>query len=274
MTFSQRQGLEPVDSVIETKSMSTQLKSALWNCLYFHIWGNEHFLNPNAQTRFTIRPFAERFFDEHLVQPIDSIPKSLQNTYSFIKETYFSASWNKTYEFLEWVLNSGWSSVRLKNDVNAALTKHLSGYRFIEGKFAPITNEEEISSIKSAISHESQQGASKNIQKALDHLSDFENPDYPNSIKESISAVESTLRNLTRKPTASLGDAIKELDKTNELHTALKKGFLNLYGYTSDEGGIRHGSLETENLDANDAIFFLVICSAFVNYLVSKYSTT
>ncbi|WGS63939.1 hypothetical protein [Marinitoga aeolica] len=47
-----------------------------------------------------------------------------------------------------------------------------------------------------------------------------------------------------------------------------------LYGYTSDEKGIRHALLEGEstNISFDEAKFMLVSCSAYVNYLIEKVS--
>lgn len=55
------------------------------------------------------------------------------------------------------------------------------------------------------------------------------------------------------------------------MHKALKNAFSNLYGYTSDTGGIRH-ALSEDNLEVTmeDAKFMLVSCSAFINYLKTK----
>jgi hypothetical protein len=64
------------------------------------------------------------------------------------------------------------------------------------------------------------------------------------------------------------------LEKEIVLHSALKKAFNNLYGYTSDAKGIRHALLEEAELYPEDAKFMLISCSAFVNYLVSKISKT
>ena len=101
-------------------------------------------------------------------------------------------------------------------------------------------------------------------------VSNRNNPDYRNSIKESISAVESACRLIGGGKT--LADALKRIRDRIGLHPALEKGFSALYGYTSDEGGIRHALLEESTLDATDARFMLVACSAFVNFLVSKAS--
>jgi hypothetical protein len=104
----------------------------------------------------------------------------------------------------------------------------------------------------------------------LELLSNRKNPDYRNSIKESISAVESMAKTITQKPKADLEEALRILERSGKIHGALKAGFSKLYGYTSDEGGIRHAMMEEPDLSSSDAQFFLVSCSAFTNYLKSK----
>lgn len=103
-------------------------------------------------------------------------------------------------------------------------------------------------------------------------LSDRKNPDYRNSIKESISAVETICRRISENPNATLGDALNELVKGGKIkfHGALLNAFKSLYGYTNDADGIRHSLMEEESLDQEDAIFMLTSCSSFVNYLTVK----
>ena len=51
----------------------------------------------------------------------------------------------------------------------------------------------------------------------------------------------------------------------------LEEAFNKLYGYTSNEGGIRHALSEGDTPPTfDDAKYMLVSCSAFVNYLISK----
>jgi hypothetical protein len=104
-------------------------------------------------------------------------------------------------------------------------------------------------------------------------LSDRSAPDHRNSIKESISAVESLCKNLTSDPTATLGQALKPLEDKGIIHPALKSALAKLYGYTSDSGGIRHAMLDEPCLTFSDSKFMLVVCTAFANYLVAKVKT-
>ncbi len=70
-----------------------------------------------------------------------------------------------------------------------------------------------------------------------------------------------------------LPDALKLLEKENGLHPALKEGFIRLYGYTSDEKGIRHALLESDNKDVgvDEALFMFSACAAFVSFLARKF---
>ncbi len=91
------------------------------------------------------------------------------------------------------------------------------------------------------------------------------------SIQCSISAVESQCCILLGDERATLGEALRHLEREGiGLHGALKEAFVKLYGFTSDAGGIRHGSIQPSDVDQDIAKFMLVTCSAFVNYLISK----
>jgi hypothetical protein len=69
----------------------------------------------------------------------------------------------------------------------------------------------------------------------------------------------------------TLGDALKQLEKRGmRLHPALKEAFLKLYGFASNEAGVRHGTSKPSDVDQSLANFMLVTCSAFVNYLIAN----
>lgn len=51
----------------------------------------------------------------------------------------------------------------------------------------------------------------------------------------------------------------------------MKKAFSSLYGYTSDDAGIRHALTDNDrNVDFHEAKFMLVTCSSFINFLKSR----
>jgi hypothetical protein len=124
--------------------------------------------------------------------------------------------------------------------------------------------------IEKALEDKDFPGVATHLRRALELLSDRESPDYRNSIKESISAVESLAKTITGNPKATLGQALNVIERERKIHPSLLEAFSKLYGYTSDEGGIRHAMLEDPNITVSDAKFFLMSCTSFINYMKSK----
>jgi hypothetical protein len=69
-----------------------------------------------------------------------------------------------------------------------------------------------------------------------------------------------------------LSEALKKIKERGavSLHPALLGAFEKLYGYSSDAEGIRHALMDEPNLTLDDAMFMLVACSAFINYIQAK----
>jgi hypothetical protein len=149
----------------------------------------------------------------------------------------------------------------------------MSAYRFVNGVISPIINAQEIAEIGEAINNEpftAYKLVNMHLKNALEKFSDRTKPDYRNSIKESISAVEALVKILTNEEASTLGYALKALKSQINIHTALEQGFTKIYGYTSDADGIRHALTQESNCSFEDAKYMLVSCSAFINYLIAK----
>ncbi|CUQ67016.1 AbiJ-NTD4 domain-containing protein [Candidatus Nitrospira inopinata] len=269
-TFSQRKGLKPVSEVIQVTWMSEELRNSLWNALDTALWSSENFVwRQHGEPH--IEPFSRSLWFHYFKKPIDSRPDQNDEILGEIRRYFFACEWYEVYDFLEFVVaDFARSKPRLAEYLNSILGRDLSGYRFISGTLVDITNEQEVQLLDEALADTRFVGVSAHLKRSLELLADRDNPDYRNSIKESISAVESMARIMTDNSKATLADALKVLEKSGRLHPALKEGFLRLYGYTSDEQGIRHAMLDEPNLTSADAKFFLLSCTSFVNYLKSQ----
>lgn len=268
MKFSERIGLFQVDTSLQTHEINDNLRNSLWNVLDVFIWSRERFLwvqYGNAD----IEDFSKSLWFHYFKKPIDTRPDSTYDILEAIRRYYFKCNWYEVYEFIEFVLLE-MKNKRLNSAINIMLERELSGYRFIETAFVPVTDEIEVEAVQKALTEGPFSGVRAHLQQALQHLARHDTPDYRNSIKESISAVESMAREVTGNPKATLGDALAILEKDGKLHPALKRGFAAIYGYTSDEEGIRHAMLDEPQLSVSDAKFFLVSCATFINYLKSK----
>ena len=149
------------------------------------------------------------------------------------------------------------------NRINSIFVNENVNYKIINGLITDIVGKEEINSINETINN-SDKVVSNHFKKALELL--YKTKDYDNSIKESITAVESICQIITGNNKATLGDGLKELKE--DIHPALKTAFEKLYGYTSDANGIRHANgIGEGNSTFSEARYMLISCSAFINYL-------
>ena len=90
-------------------------------------------------------------------------------------------------------------------------------------------------------------------------------------MRESIHAVEAMAVRLA-PGTDTLGVALKVLEQRGHLHGGLKAAFGSLYGYSSDEEGVRHALVfgNEAKVDEADALFMLGACASFVSYLLAR----
>lgn len=145
-------------------------------------------------------------------------------------------------------------------------------YRVIDGMIVEITSEEEIKSIEESL-QEMKENVQSHLSSALSLYSKKPIGDYRNSIKESISAVEAFCREKTGQNT--LGKALKSMEEHGMIiPRMLKDAFEKLYSYTNQpDTGIRHALMEEDDKfvpGQEEALFMLVSCSSFLNYLKKK----
>lgn len=272
MRFSQRAGLLAVNDVIQSDGINDALRNSLWNVLDLHFWSREGFkFSRYGGDLGDIDGFSRRLWFHFFKRPVDSRPRYGNEILNEIRKYFFGCKWHEVYDFIEYVCQAN-GTAQLRRHINDILERELSGYRLIDDHIVPVTDEAEKKAIEEALEPGPYAGVEAHLRQALQHLANRDNPDFRNSIKESISAVESLACELTKNPKATLGEALQTLEREGQLHGALKKGFSSLYGYTSDADGIRHAMLDEAALDIADAKYFLVSCSAFVNYLKAKHA--
>jgi hypothetical protein len=276
MSFSERQGLRPARQILQTDSIDNALRNRLWNVMRNLLPSFQEGYPFRQQPREFLRDFCRALWHDFFKIPIDSIPEWPHAAIAQIRNYYFACRWNELYDFVEFVLpktavyNLDSNTLR----VNEVLASELSAYRVVAGRVVPISSEQVTQAIEQAI--EQTRGpysnSAEHLQQAVNLLARKPVPDFRNSIKESISAVESISALITGDKKATLCQALKVIDSRAPLHAALRGAFEKLYGYTSDANGIRHALMEDADLEQEDAIFMLVACSAFVSFLIAKQS--
>ena len=99
----------------------------------------------------------------------------------------------------------------------------------------------------------------------------YKNPsDYENSIKESISSVESCLMVLLKEPTGTLGKIIKRANLDADIERLISQA----YGLASNKDFVRHGGVSPSSLTAAEAEFFLEFAGTSIVYITKKVKRT
>lgn len=280
--FSYRIGKKKHPESLQWESMDDGLRKALWNAVFVFM----ERIYQGGQSGYFFRELWLGFFNEPLDEiPVHPVPSPGVDPYDFdavardLKRKILRAwAYNEVYDFLEFLSvyctkHGPVDYDGFESRINQILESHKSAYRLRKRLITPITDEYELSAIDEALADARDPfgGARKHLADALRMLSDRENPDYRNSIKESISAIESAARIITGKKKATLPDAFKVLECHIDIHPALKVAYDKLYAYTSDEEGLRHAMMDEPNISFEDAKYMLVSCAAFLNYLIAKY---
>ena len=279
MNFSQRIGIKPIRKPIQINSIDENLRNTLWSLLTASYW-EIYKAHPGASQDLIKGSNLEQLFKSlwllYFKKPIDTIPQYYRDHndgLGVLRKYYFAAEWYEVYDFVEFISIHGPEHQRSSFIAvcNSFLESENSGYRFVDRKIIEITSAEEINEIETAIENSTPYyGVKQHLKEAVTLMGDRKTPDYRNSIKESISAVEALCKKVTNNEKATLGEAIKILEKKGSVHHALKKAFSSLYGYTSNADGIRHALMEESNLTGAHARFMLISCSAFINYVISR----
>lgn len=276
MKFSDRIGKTKPPTELLRENVSHELTNGLWSAiLETVILIKRDYKNPGEQ-HSPLTTFFRRLWIDFFKWAIDTIPvynsgfeKQLdkESAINITREWFYKANWYEKLNFVEFI-----STNEIAHEVfNAIFEMEFSAYRFVHKVLLEINSEQEIKEIEKALNNSDKFSPIKvHLTSALKLLSDKRSPDYRNSIKESISAVESLCKIILGN-NDTLGKALSKIEKKHQIPPTLKSAFSTLYGYTSEEGGIRHGLLSTDiSVGIEEARFMLIACSAFTNYLICK----
>ena len=277
--FSERYGYTKVSDVIIRETITTDIQNSLCNCfdLLSDIYlkcGCDILNNPIISIHKHVWTYYFNKRSSEFRYGRDIIIEYIQNP---------AVKWYEVLDIVEFVIkymHERDAKVAYKyspvgsfaNFLNTEFERLHFAYRIVNYEIVEITSKQEIKAIESAIAN-SQHNVKMHLNSALEKYALRPNGDYRNSIKESISAVEAFCREKTGEST--LGKALSKLEKKNIIiPPSLKAAFSKLYEYTNHaDTGIRHALMDDDGKytpTADEALFMLVSCSAFINYLESK----
>ncbi len=285
--FSDRNKIDPISTEIQIKDFQLETRNRMANLVrhWFDVIPSEDVRNQVCEG------IVNDLFGDYVTSEIEEEIMFSNDSFisSYICDPILSCTFDHVLTIIEYVANKI-SSLRddfpdsfdcncytytfhdCTKEINDLFKQEFVGYRMIDKQITPISDEIELEDVKQALSNPFD-GPRSHIRKALALLSDREKPDYKNSIKESISAVESICQIIVNDSKVSLGQAINKLRENGiEIHSAFEEAIKKLYGYTSDKGGIRHSEgVGESDVSFAETKYMLVTCCAFVNYLIEEY---
>jgi hypothetical protein len=268
--FSDRIGATQAPKLANSE-MTEELRTALWNVVDMFLFHQAHEVDLGWRARLLqLHVFLHWRLDE--------LTWTMPHEKRVLGNWWFGdvLAWYEIYNVIDFLAPRISESPEERADfcrsANMALEVEGSPYRFVGETLTVVTAPEEISEVEAALATGGEfAGARAHLSKALEFLATRPEPQYRNSISESILAVESTLKTLTGLEQADLADALRAFAKSRPIHPALFSGLDKLYGYTSNEHGLRHALLDADaRVGFAEAKFMVVACAAFMNFLIAK----
>lgn len=99
-------------------------------------------------------------------------------------------------------------------------------------------------------------------------------PDYENSVKEAVSALEALLKIRTGLSKGKMGELLDAYSKQHAIHPALRNALSNLFGFASDAAGVRHGGVVGSALTEETARLVLSISASICNFVAMSEGLT
>lgn len=272
-TFSQRHGLREMPGPPQLGEISGRARNNLWSTLWKHM---QLTATPGRYAMLDQR-WRRVFETVHLdlfVQPLDDFTPSLSDWRTECRSILLDGEYHECLDLLDTLVRHPHCPGSFVGELKD-IFRHQLAYRIdttTVPTIVPAATEQEGDALVGAIQDLESGGlggAATHLRQAGERIRDR---DWPGSVRESIHAVESVAKRIDPGSAGALGKLLAVLEGKGGLHGALKAGFSSLYGYTSDEPGIRHALLDDESkVTQDEAIYMIGACAAFCSYLWRKY---
>jgi hypothetical protein len=271
LPFSQRMGLAPVPPQLKIGEVSDELRRLLFYRINSEIEREERFSYESFYFRNEWKKVAE---DLHVVffgnraSTFKNDPHSLKKR---LEQFSDHSEIGRLFDLVEFLARHPVCSKELKNDLAEAFVNARAAYRIVDSQIVAIGTEQQGAAFERSLVEADRIGAGAARHHLVAAGLELRRGDWAGSVRESIHAVESMAIRLAPDET-SLGAALRKLEQKGRIHGSLKQAFGALYGYSSDEKGVRHALVFEDKSDVNeaDALFMLGACASFVSYLIAS----
>ena len=272
LSFSQAQGYEEIPGLLKLEELPKQARVSIWNLFYLYILNSLD----GAYVVGAWRDILMNVHWQHDHEPLDEWSNRYDKVYVNLRGRIETNPFYRVFDLVQFVMRDETcpydfieSMAEIFSESRLAYIIYTNGTPTI----VPAVTEEEGQALVTSLqllAHAGLQGSVSHLRKAAECINSGE---WASSVRESIHAVESVARQLNPEA-VTLSSALKSLKVQSVLHPALEAAFSKLYGYTSDEQGIRHALLDREqaSVGVDEAVFMLGACASFASYLWRKHT--
>ena len=209
-------------------------------------------------------------------RPLDDLRLEFDSVCQDLRHQIESLPFNKVFDLIQFVLRHPRCPGRFIAETKRAFAECRLAYTIDPGPpptIVPAVTPEEGTAVVEALQTLQDGGLGSSAKHLREAAARINSGDWAGSVRESIHAVESVARQLDPKASDTLRPALASLKQRGALHPALEKAFSKLYGYTSNEQGIRHALLDRTDarVGPDEAVFMLGACASFASYLWRKH---
>lgn len=272
LPFSQRNGLQPIPPQMKVGEASDELRRLIYYYIGFEIQRGSGSGFDGTFFKSDLRRVATDFHVLFDKQSPDTFRHSVSTFQERLQRFIQAGNIGLIFDLVEFFLRHPRCSEELKNELASAFVTARAAYRVIDNSYiVAIGTEQQAAAFVRAIGDTEATGGLAARRHLLAAGGALRNADWAGCIRESIHAVEAVAVRLAPEAT-TLGAALKILEQRGHLHGSLKAAFGSLYGYSSDEEGVRHALVFSDEarVDEADALFMLGACASFVSYLLAR----
>lgn len=274
MSFSQAQGYEELPGMLKLGELPGKARTRIWNVFHKYI---DKDLNHHPEYVWLDGDWSEIMKDlhaDHHGLPRERWSYKYNTARPDLQQEIIRKPFNQVFDLILYVMRHDKCPNGFIQDMQRQFAKARIAYVIVEDPPAivPATTVEEGEAVVESIRILRQTGLNASVTHLRKASECINRADWAGCMRESIHAVESVARQFDPGGAGTLGPALASLEKHGRLHPALKKAFSNLYGYTSDQQGIRHALLDRDTADVSmdEAVFMLGACASFASYLARK----
>ena len=274
LTFSQRERYQPVPTRLGLEELPRRARERIWDVVYKYTLGRMDEFG-NWDTRQEWESILESLNTEHYELTLEhSDALGISENIQSCKHTIHDAPFYEVLDLLERIMRHPSCPDGVCKDIACAFAQARVAYIVLQvgqPTIVPAVSEEEGEAITGAVQDMEVAGfawARSHLYKAVEYLKEGE---WSDSVRESSHALEAVCKKLSPGSGNSLSASLNDLGSTVSIHPALLAAFTKLYGYASNEQGIRHSSGDGhENVGLEEAAFMLSACAASCSYLWRK----